>query len=110
MSETIPFFDLADELLAEAKQAHSGRASRTVFGGRDRVMRQTLIALAAEADLAEHEPPTEATLLVIRGAIPVRASGEAWPLQGGEHIEIPRTRHSVHARDDSVFLLTVVPG
>lgn len=109
MTESIPFFALADELLAEARAANAGRASRTVFGGRDRTMRQTLIALTAGSDLAEHEAPDEATLLLVKGAVELRVGADAQSLRAGDHVEIPQARHSVHATEDSVFLLTAVP-
>lgn len=109
MTATVPLFALAEELLAEAREAASGRAARTVFGGRGRTMRQTLIAVTEGAGLAEHEAPHEATLLVVTGGVQLRAGDHAWPLRAGDHAEIPQERHSVHATEDSVFLLTAVP-
>ena len=48
---------LADTLLASARESTSRRAAHTVFGGRDRIMRQTLVALTADAELGEHDSP-----------------------------------------------------
>ena len=54
---------LARELLAAACASSSGRAARTVHGGHEHVLRQTVIALAAGQTLAEHENPGEATVM-----------------------------------------------
>ena len=40
---------LAEEQLALARESNSGRASVTVFGGREHDMRQTLIVLMGRA-------------------------------------------------------------
>jgi len=72
---------LARELLSrategEASGATSGsRAAQTVVGGHEKVLRQTVIALAKDAALAEHASPGEATLYVLRGRVyPVRGN------------------------------------
>ena len=56
---------LARELLAAATASSSGRAARTVHGGHEHVLRQTVIALAAGQTLAEHDNPGEATVHVL---------------------------------------------
>jgi phage replication-related protein YjqB (UPF0714/DUF867 family) len=48
---------LADEQLAVARHAHSGRATHTIHGGHDHPLRQTLLALAQEHGLGEHDSP-----------------------------------------------------
>ena len=60
---------LARELLAAASASSSGRAARTVYGGHEHVLRQTVIALAAGQALAEHENPGEATVHVLHGRV-----------------------------------------
>ena len=60
---------LARELLAAASVSASGRAARTVYGGHEHVLRQTVIALAAGQALAEHENPGEATVHVLHGRV-----------------------------------------
>lgn len=57
----------ARELATKAALANSGRAADTDFGGHEKRMRQTVIALQEGMELAEHESPGEATLLVISG-------------------------------------------
>jgi quercetin dioxygenase-like cupin family protein len=53
---------LARELIKAATAAPAGRASRTVYGGHEHVLRQTLISLTAGASMSEHEDPGEATV------------------------------------------------
>jgi quercetin dioxygenase-like cupin family protein len=53
--------------LAEARQAHSGRAAYTLHGGHAHELRQTMMALLAGRQLAEHESPGESTLQVLQG-------------------------------------------
>lgn len=98
----------ADELLATASRSHARRAASTLYGGRETILRQTAIALLAEAELAEHESPPEATLQVLRGSIVMRGADREWELVAGDLIPIPPERHSVRAVTDSVFLLSVV--
>ena len=71
-------------------------------------MRQTLLALTAGSSLDEHESPGEATLQVLQGRVRVTNSQSGWEGSPGDHIVVPRTRHGVHAIEDSVVLLTVV--
>lgn len=98
---------LADEQLAAARQAHAGRASHTVHGGQEHALRQTLVALAAGQELAEHNSPGEATLQVVRGRVRLLAGDDTWDGVVGDHVTIPPMRHALRALDDSVVLLTV---
>jgi quercetin dioxygenase-like cupin family protein len=100
---------LARELLEEARTAAAHRAARTVVGGHERTMRQTVIALAHDAVLDEHENPGEASLMVLSGRLVLHAGGNSWDGRTGDLIEIPPTRHSVHAQGEAVFLLSAVP-
>jgi quercetin dioxygenase-like cupin family protein len=54
---------LARELMKSATAAPAGRASRTVYGGHEHVLRQTLTVLTAGASMSEHENPGEATVV-----------------------------------------------
>jgi quercetin dioxygenase-like cupin family protein len=56
---------LARELMKSATAAPAGRASRTIYGGHEHVLRQTLMALTAGASMSEHENPGEATVQVL---------------------------------------------
>ena len=66
--EAISLPTLVQEHLTIARTASNGRSAHTVFGGHDHRLRQTLIALAAGQELAEHESPGEATIHVLAGA------------------------------------------
>lgn len=109
MKSMVSLHALAAELLEQAAGNHARRASRTIIGGRDRTMRQTLIALADGSELAEHESPGEATLFAVSGSVELRAGNDTWSLSEGDFVEIPPVRHSVHAAGPAVFLLTAVP-
>jgi quercetin dioxygenase-like cupin family protein len=98
---------LADTLLTQARSAHSGRAAHTPVGGSGHVLRQTVIALCATQQLAEHLSPGEATLLVLRGKLEVRSDGATEVVTEGDLVVIPPEAHSLWAADDSVVLLSV---
>ena len=94
-------------LHAAATSATARRASDTLYGGRDTVLRQTLLVLLANAELAAHDAPPEATLQVISGRVELVTALRAWTLETGDLFAIPQERHSVRALDDSAFVLTV---
>lgn len=98
---------LVNEQLAAAGSASSGRAAVTVFGGQQHDLRQTVIALAADRALGEHESPGEATLVVLRGSVRLTAGEEAWHGDEGDHLVIPPARHDLVALTDAAVLLTV---
>ncbi len=105
--DTVSLVTLAARELERAAISHNGRSSITVYGGRDRHLRQTLIALLAGTTLAEHESPGDATLQVISGRIVLNAASGSWELGGGSFAGIPDEAHSVDALEDASFLLTV---
>ena len=101
---------LAAELLEQATSADSGRAARTLPHPVDG-LRQTVIALRGGADLGEHESPGPASLLVIRGRVRIVAGERSIDLGPHQLSPIPDARHSLHADEDSVVVLSVaVPG
>ncbi len=99
---------LARTQLAAAHAAPSGRAARTVYGGHEHALRQTLIALAAGRSLAEHDSPGEATLHILSGRIRLVTNVDTWDGRAGDLIIIPRVPHSLEAVEDAAVLLTVV--
>jgi quercetin dioxygenase-like cupin family protein len=107
MSQRTSLDALAREQLEAAASAGGGRAARTVYGGHEKVLRQTLIAMIAGAELAEHENPGEATVLVLRGRVRIVAGELAWEGSRGDLITVPDARHSLEALEDSAVLLTV---
>jgi len=99
---------LARTELDAASRAGSGRGSKTIYGGHEHRLRQTLIALRAGRSLADHENPGEGTVQVLSGRIVLRAGDDSWSGWNGDLITIPPGVHSVEALEDSVLLLTVV--
>lgn len=91
----------------ELAATHSGHAADTVVGGHERVLRQTVIGLIEGAELAEHENPGEATVLVLRGRVRMSSSGQSWEGRPGDLLKVPDARHSLLALADSAVLLTV---
>lgn len=98
---------LSRELLDQAAGSKQGRFARTVYGGHDRRLRQTLVALTAGSEMPDHNGPEDATLLVITGHVTLIADGTDWVGHEGDIIDVPQTRHSVTAHEDSAILLTV---
>jgi len=102
---------LARELVGQAaggEKPGDSRVSRTVVGGHEKALRQTVIALAKDAALAEHASPGEATVLVLRGRVTLAAGAESWEGREGDLIIVPDAPHSLTAQADSAVLLTVV--
>ncbi len=96
---------LAAELLSEARTHPANRAARTLVTGTSQ--RVTLIALTADAELAEHDSPPAATLHVIAGQALLRTATEERRLGAGQLTPVPPTRHSLEALTDCAVLLTV---
>jgi quercetin dioxygenase-like cupin family protein len=100
---------LGREQMEAAGRSRAARSATTVVGGHEHVMRQTLVALKAGAELSEHENPGEATLLCLRGRVDLTAGADTWQARDGDLVEIPQARHGVKAIEDSIILLTAVP-
>ncbi|MFE3292165.1 cupin domain-containing protein [Rhodococcus sp. NPDC059234] len=98
---------VARQQLKLANAATSGRSSQTIYGGHQRSLRQTVVALIAGEKLAEHDSPGEATLLVLNGTLTLIAGEDSWKGSAGDLLVIPAVRHSVEAVEDVAFLLTV---
>lgn len=105
--DSISLTAVVDEQLARARQASSGRAAQTIYGGHDHFLRQTVIAIVAGHELGEHLSPGEATLQVLEGTVKVNCRGDSWEGAVGDFLVIPPGRHSVDAMEDAVVLLSV---
>ena len=98
---------LARQQLTLAQAAASGRSSRTVYGGHEHVLRQTVIALAAGQTLDEHENPGEATLHILHGRVRLGAGETSWDGSPSDLLIVPDGRHTLEALEPAVVLLTV---
>lgn len=104
--DVVQVHELARDLLQRAGSEHARRAASTLPHPVDG-LRQTVIALMAGASLGEHESPGPASLLVIRGRVRLVAGEDSLELAVHQFSPIPNRRHSLHADDDSVVLLSV---
>ncbi|NYJ19704.1 quercetin dioxygenase-like cupin family protein [Leifsonia psychrotolerans] len=98
---------LARTELELAVRAASGRSAKTVFGGHEHQLRQTLMALRAGERLSEHENPGEATVHVLEGRVLLRSGESSWNGSPGDLMTVPDGTHSLEAIEDSAILLTV---
>ena len=107
MTSKLSLDAVAREQLQRASEGHNGRSARTVYGGHEHLLRQTVIALVAGAELAEHENPGEATVHVLHGRVRLRAGEASWEGRRGDLVVVPDARHTLEALEDSSILLTV---
>lgn len=98
---------LSRQHLERAAASSTGRSSQTIYGGHERVLRQTLIALRGGSVLSEHENPGEATVLVLRGRVRLVSDEASWDGMAGDLLIVPQARHSLEAAEDAAFVLTV---
>ena len=94
-------------LSGETSPSSGARAAQTVHGGHEKALRQTVIALAKDAALAEHANPGEATVYVLHGRVILEADGNTWSGRDGDLLIVPDAPHSLRAVEDSSVLLTV---
>lgn len=101
--------DLIEEQIVLAGEGDtSGRSAKTLHGGKDRALRQTLVVMLAGHRMDEHVSPGEATVLVLGGTLVVHTPDQQIELREGDFLIVPAERHSVDAVEDSAFLLTVI--
>jgi quercetin dioxygenase-like cupin family protein len=97
--------DVAAAHLQSASSSPHGRSAELLL--HDGALRQTVIALRAGTELAEHNSPHAASLQVLVGR--VRVTGlESSEVAAGELALLTHARHAVLALESSAFLLTVV--
>ena len=93
--------------LDHARQVSSGRSAKTVYGGNERTLRQTVIALRAGAKLDEHENPGDATFFVLHGRVVLISGENSWSGSSGDLLIVPEGRHALEAVEDAAVLFTV---
>lgn len=98
---------LARQQLEQAVTAGGGHTADTVYGGHEKVLRQTVIGMTQGASLAEHANPGEATVQVLRGRVRLSTGELSWDARTGDLLIVPDARHSLEALEDSAILLTV---
>ena len=98
---------LARQQLAAAASASSGRAADTVYGGHEKVLRQTVIGMVKGTVLAEHENPGDATVFVVSGRVRLIVGEDSWQARTGDLLIVPNARHSLEAEEDAAILLTI---
>ena len=104
----IDIAELADHHLGAARADQHGRSAGIV--AHDGELRQTVIALTAGSSLGEHNAPNAATLQVWSGRVRVESPEGAIEASTGHLWVLTHERHSVHAVEDSVFILTTLTG
>lgn len=106
LDESVDLEALGAELLSLAAEESARRAARTLPQPIDG-LRQTVLALRAGTATAEHNSPGPAALLVLRGRVRLVAGDETVAVSAVGYLPIPPRRHSLHADEDSVVLLSV---
>lgn len=104
---TVSIANLVAEQLDLALKSSQGRSAHTIHGGHDQHLRQTVLALRAGSQLAEHESPGEATLQVLHGDVELTVGADSWAGSAGDLVAIPIERHALNALTDAAVLLTV---
>lgn len=105
--EKLSLTAIVRQQLGRAEEASSGRSAKTVYGGHEHVLRQTLIAMTQGTTLEEHENPGEATIHVLHGRVRLVAGETSWDGSPGDLLIVPQARHSLEALVASAVLLTV---
>jgi quercetin dioxygenase-like cupin family protein len=88
------------------RESASGRRSEILIKTDD--LRVVLVTMQANASLAEHTAPGTITIQVLSGEMSVEAEGAEHILGVGGFVSLAAgVRHSVRARQDGAFLLTI---
>lgn len=99
---------IAEELLQRARESSAGRAAKHLAGGPESTMTHTVIALTEGAELAEHENPGEASVLVLAGQVSLEDAEGSSEGHQGDLLVVPPRRHGLRALTDAAVLLTAV--
>ncbi len=106
LTKAFPLVSMAEKLMEEAGAATSGRAALTLARGDELTI--VLTAMKSETTLEEHSAPAAATVILLSGNIIFTTSNDKITLTQGDSVtftaDIP---HSVHASEDSAFLIVI---
>ncbi len=105
--DTTSLANTAQARMEHARSAAHGRSARTVHGGHDRALRQTVVALRAGTTLHEHHSPREATLQVLAGRVRLTNGTQVAEAAAGDLLTVPAEAHTLDAVEDTALLLTV---
>ena len=88
------------------RESVSGRRAEILIKTDD--LRVLLVTMREGASLAEHSAPGTITIQVVEGEMTVEAEGATYEMEAGSLISLAAgIRHSVNARTDGAFLLTI---
>ncbi|HZR80652.1 MAG TPA: cupin domain-containing protein [Candidatus Binatia bacterium] len=109
LDRPVMMFDLR-AILGNMKQEATWRTARrnamTIV--KQPIFRIVLVALQAEAEIATHETESPITVQVIEGRLAIHVGADEFVLGAGQLLILgPGLRHTMHAHDDSAFLLTL---
>jgi len=100
-------YTFLNNLTAEVEIPSKGILSRPIFN--DDHLRVVLFGLAAGEDMTEHTTSMEATLHFITGEAELTLGEDKYDVQAGSWMQMtPRLPHSIHAKTDTVMLLTLL--
>lgn len=98
---------LARQQIKQAATRGGGHTADTVYGGHEKILRQTVIGMIKGSHLGEHSSPGEATIHVLSGRVRLMFGDNSWDGRDGDLLILPDGRHSLEALEDSAVLLTV---
>lgn len=106
LTKAFPLLSMAEKLMEEATLATAGRASLTLARGDELTI--VLAALKVGTTLEEHSAPAAATVITLSGNIIFTTSADKITLEQGEGVTFTAdVQHSVHANEDSAFLIVI---
>lgn len=102
-------FRLSEEIERTQDQeilARSGRNARTLL--KDGALRITVITLAPDGGIPEHQAEGPLVVQVLRGRMTFTIGTKIYDLAEGDALAVPgRVDHAVHSVDGASFLLTI---
>jgi quercetin dioxygenase-like cupin family protein len=107
----VRIFDLGAtvELLKNEERSHSGSRNAVTLVKTPSI-KVVLIRLERGSSLPEHHAEGTIGLLVFSGAVDFTVAGETTHLTGGSYVALGEgISHTLHAQEESVVLLTVIP-